>query len=103
MPSRFNSNVETTRPAARDHSTYDIEYNSHRRDHSYRDPDEALLYYFVIKILNTIQWGSSPQSSTVFKTAGFTLKLFIFVHLFSANLLQKATFKTKKTNNCYII
>jgi hypothetical protein len=54
------------------------------------------VYYFVIKILNTIQWGSSQRSSTVFKNAGFTLKLFIFVHLFRANLLQKATFKTKK-------
>ena len=64
-----------------------------------------LLYYFVIKILNTIQWGSSPHSSTVFKTAGFTLKLFIFVYLFSANFLQKATFKTTKTKQllCYII
>jgi hypothetical protein len=54
------------------------------------------LYYFVIKILNTIQWGSSQRSSTVIKNAGFTLKLFIFVHLFRANLLQKAIFKTKK-------
>ena len=64
-----------------------------------------LLYYFVIKILNTIQWGYSQRSSTVFKTAGFTLKLFIFVHLFSANLLQKATFKTKNTKQLlyYII
>jgi hypothetical protein len=27
----------------------------------------VLLYYFVIKILNTIQWGLSQRSSTVFK------------------------------------
>jgi hypothetical protein len=32
--------TETTPPAARDHSIYDIEYNSHRRDHSYKDPDK---------------------------------------------------------------
>ena len=40
QPSRFIWNVETTRPAARDHSIDDIEYNSHRRDHSYKDPDK---------------------------------------------------------------
>jgi hypothetical protein len=40
VPSRFNSNVETTDLVARDHSTYDIEYNSHRRNPSYRDTDE---------------------------------------------------------------
>ena len=64
-----------------------------------------LLYYFVIRILITIQWGSNQRGSTVFKTAGLTLKLFIFVHLFRANLLQKATIKTKKTKQllCYII
>jgi len=56
----------------------------------------VLLYYFVIQILNTIQWSSSQQSSTVFKTAGLTLKLFTFVHLFKGTLFQKATFKKKK-------
>ena len=40
VPSRFNANDETTDLVARDHSIDDIEYNSHRRNHSYRDPDE---------------------------------------------------------------
>jgi hypothetical protein len=35
------------------------------------------------------------KSSTVFKTAGFTLKLFTFVHLFRGPLSQKATFTPK--------
>jgi hypothetical protein len=45
-----------------------------------------------------VQWDSNQRSSTVFKTAGFTLKLFIFVHLFRANLLQKATLEATHTN-----
>jgi hypothetical protein len=43
----------------------------------------------------TIQWSSSQRNSTVFKTAGFTLKLFTFVHLFRGTLSQKATFTPK--------
>jgi hypothetical protein len=46
-------------------------------------------------VLNTIQWGSNQRGSTVFKTAGFTLKLFTFVHLFRGTLSQKATFTPK--------
>ena len=38
VPSRFNSNVETTDLVARDHSTYNIENHSHRRNHQWRDP-----------------------------------------------------------------
>jgi hypothetical protein len=50
-----------------------------------------------------MQWGSNQRGSTVFKTAGLTLKLFIFVHLFRANLLQKATFKTKKNQTIVML
>jgi hypothetical protein len=52
------------------------------------------VYVFTLALTSSSLYGEKTLLE-LYKTAGFTLKLFTFVHLFRGTLSQKATFTPK--------